>query len=622
MSDQKGSAVFQKYLPTVTVLLIPLVQLGEPPWIMAIFFILVSIQAATVMSKGGPVTGFLPPGLRIPLAAGLMLIIFHLATSANPYYSFQAAARVFMALVFFSHISPAGTFYRRLILGAWMAAESGVVIYQLLAGTGQLTGTFGSPNLLATFFLVIAAFCIGVILSRYPEKLTGEIYLAGAGAIVTSWLVLTIGSRSALLALALMLLVTAVFAAPRRKILAIALLLIIVLLPNLGRQRLIGAPEADPYALSRLEIWRMGVAMGQDHPFTGAGTDLFGDLAPRYAIPVRSVPARYGRMARKPHSDYMKAWSEGGSVGLLTVLALLAMITMKVPSAWRAGRSGPVLAAGAICFQSLFHDQANHYGIVLLFFWCLAMVMTDPAKRPATDDQSRTHRAGKMLLFAIAVLITGLTLADNTARTVWNRGRDQAAAARGDVAGLSAAGDQLMRAAVLNPLHPDMARDAGKVAGMLYGANGSAAFYQVADEQLSRAARLNRTDGGALGELAALYFQLATRNPAARKEALEAAGQALESALAREPKNVFMLLQLAHLAEEQGEPEKALMLVEETLLLEPNFMGAHQARIRLLSGTNAGLADGARAAFELSRQRVKGHVPENIYEQQLFSDPG
>ena len=96
--------------------------------------------------------------------------------------------------------------------------------------------------------------------------------------------------------------------------------------------------------------------MGLDHPLIGAGPNLYYEYSPRYAFPIEKLPVRYGRIARKPHNEYLKAWAEGGIWGATVILIFLLITSHQFLGAWRRIRPGPALAVAVLLFQALFHD--------------------------------------------------------------------------------------------------------------------------------------------------------------------------------------------------------------------------------------------------------------------------
>jgi hypothetical protein len=225
-------------------------------------------------------------------------------------------------------------------------------------------------------------------------------------------------ARAALLGLAGLVLVNAALTGSRGGVVGVAVTCVMLLLLSPWRLRwallaallmamLAAFPVLDQVApqfsrggigVSELEgarigFWRMALRMGWDHPVIGAGADNFVSRYPFY----RASPAPMGRWYA--HNIYLQMWAEGGIVGLLALLSLVAAVALSYREAWRRATDGQwrslvagllaaflgyaVFAASCNCL----HDQP---------FWlmmALSAVVLQAGRQVAKPGESGAPRA-------------------------------------------------------------------------------------------------------------------------------------------------------------------------------------------------------------------------------------
>jgi hypothetical protein len=92
---------------------------------------------------------------------------------------------------------------------------------------------------------------------------------------------------------------------------------------------------------ARLALWHAAVDLGMDHPVTGAGFDSFGPAG------SARMPADSG-LSRYVHNGYLQAFSDGGVVLLVAVIA---------------ATGAPLLASCRFLFHRLKHDDLVALGV-------------------------------------------------------------------------------------------------------------------------------------------------------------------------------------------------------------------------------------------------------------------
>jgi O-antigen ligase len=88
--------------------------------------------------------------------------------------------------------------------------------------------------------------------------------------------------------------------------------------------------KKDPYALNRIDIWKMSLTIFKDHPLTGVGLGNFSEVSRRYNFKQTRGPANYFKRPRITHNDYLQLMTETGITGLLIILVLFFSLVKKI----------------------------------------------------------------------------------------------------------------------------------------------------------------------------------------------------------------------------------------------------------------------------------------------------
>jgi tetratricopeptide (TPR) repeat protein len=419
-----------------------------------------------------------------------------------------------------------------------------------------------------------------------------------------------IGSRSA--GLGMILLWGAYFFLRKGPVRWVAVLAIaaIIFIPNTLSYRVTEGYKADPHAFSRIQIWRAALEMGADHPLLGAGPNLFYDLAPLYAFPTVNLPVKFGRIARKPHSEYLRAWAEGGAAGVVFLAVLLSAMLRLMITGWSRGREGPVLACFVVLYQALFHDLTEVFGLAILMIWLAGQLAPDVYRQP-----SGRRRRPILIMSAAGLLVAILALwmnLDLLSRTLWLKGQ---AVMPED---LPAARTLYERALILNPVLPGAARELARVELIMAGQKPGPREWERAESRIVRARKLNLYDSVPLRLWAALYVDIAKVRKQNAGSALEVAAFKLREASELEPHNVLIMRSLSGVLWDLGRRSEAEKLIEKALDEEPNYLEAHRTRIEYLNITDPEAAQAATAELERARERVAGYRPYSSYEETII----
>ena len=167
----------------------------------------------------------------------------------------------------------------------------------------------------------------------------------------------------------------------------VALLILIVslvagaVIPNPLKQRMIDVATQDPYAFSRVDIWKNSVERIVDRPL-GIGLGMYKYSSFQYRFPIESSIVRYVKRAESAHNEYLQMAVELGVGGLAIFLFGIGIWGMEVKAALRneleswergliTGLTGAVLGILAHSMvDSVFHEPA----LVILLIVCGGVV--------------------------------------------------------------------------------------------------------------------------------------------------------------------------------------------------------------------------------------------------------
>jgi O-antigen ligase len=223
------------------------------------------------------------------------------------------------------------------------------------ADTERLRGT--------THYMTFA----GLLLLALPLAVAGTCALRGrarvayaaAMAVLGFGLVLTF-TRGAWLGAVLAFALVLLRLRPRlAALLPVAVLLMLVFMPGPYRERALSAFDPQhPTNRDRQRLWRAGLEIWRDHPWTGVG---LGDLKPVYE---RYARGGEGRVHGHLHSNWIQILASMGSLGIVAFLSLQILLARLL---WRAtsAAADPELHALAVGAWAAFWG----FHVMGLFEW-------------------------------------------------------------------------------------------------------------------------------------------------------------------------------------------------------------------------------------------------------------
>jgi putative inorganic carbon (hco3(-)) transporter len=256
--------------------------------------------------------------------------------------SLLEALRILTVVVMFlvlEQLVPDRRYAHHVLLAVYVALAL-VVAYTLIAtltgpppaeikgGFARISGPFAQSTTFGRYLMFLLIFGAGVY--RY---LSGRLRAAMAVLLGLSFVLLLLtNTRSAILGVAIGLLVVALVQRSARMLLALAVAAVlgVAVMPAVGdrfaqiadARAVGGAPTGNTLAW-RLGYWSEIVPLAGENPVTGIGPSM---------TQFRTDEAK------KPHNDFLRAYVETGIIGLL---AYLAMVVLLVHAGLRALRRAP-----------------------------------------------------------------------------------------------------------------------------------------------------------------------------------------------------------------------------------------------------------------------------------------
>lgn len=497
----------------------------------------------------------------------------------------------------------------------------GIVQYVWL-GEARAKGTFFNPNFFATYEVAVLSIALALLsgVPRSEMKRWQSVFLWSIVAI-TLCAFMVAQSRGALLAL-----VTAVIFIGCYRFGKIALLILIVslvagaVIPNPLKQRMVSVAAQDPYAFSRVDIWKNSVERIADRPL-GIGLGMYKYSSFQYRFPIESSIVRYVKRAESAHNEYLQMAVELGVGGLAIFLFGIGIWGREVKVALRSelepwerglvtGLTGAVLGILAHSMvDSVFHEPA----LVILLIVCGGFVFAlQSIKKPDSARQNVpffSHPVRVALVLLGGVVLAVLIIQPAAGWYAHERGQAEAQVGRQDLAL-----DWFRRASLIDPGTTGYHDASARTLVQLFHQSGDPQRLVKAVEEEEQAIYLNPLDGRFPYRLGTIYGLLAEQSFSKdqRNFLLNQAAQAYEQAIHTDPYSPLSYMALANIRLSQGRVEEAKLWLQRAVGTEPNYLPARTLLAEL--SLKAGEHEAAQSEFD-AIVAVK-----RKYEREVLSD--
>jgi tetratricopeptide (TPR) repeat protein len=354
-----------------------------------------------------------------------------------------------------------------------------------------------------------------------------------------------------------------------------------LLVPNPLQHRLLHASAQDPYAYTRLNIWKSALMRVSDQPF-GIGVGMFKQGSFQERFPIEGDVVRYRKRPESAHNEYLQIGVELGIVGLVLFLWGVGLWAAEVRQLLRepadASDSGLVIGLASAALVLLLHaavDSSFHEPSLVI----LLVILGGLIHNLYTQERSGAmiwhrlafsyHPMRAAYVIAGALVIAALCTQPALAWYAHEAGKHHAA--RNDLEGALA---WYVRAAEIDPGTTGYHDSIARTSLQLYSESGSLDWLLKAAEEEAVARKLNSLDGRFPYRAGTVYRMLASQalTNAQRAELLDKASEAYAEAIRLDPYSPFSYFELAQLRLADGRVDEAIGLLTAAKAHEPNFL--------------------------------------------------
>ena len=456
-------------------------------------------------------------------------------------------------------------------------------IQYLWIGEARARGTFFNPNFFSAHESAVVVLSLGVLLfskrNALPASFRGWLWAAAGVSLAAVVMAQSRGASAALVVAVLFLAISRY----GKQALAVGSLCVLagLLVPNPLQHRILHVAAQDPYAYTRLDIWRSAILRLADQPL-GIGVGMFKQGSFQERFPLEGNLVRYRKRPESAHNEYLQIGVELGVVGLLVFLCgagflaaevwqLLRESANKIDRGLLMGLSGSALVLLLhAAVDSTFHEPALVILLVLLGGLVHNLYMQ---ARPDTVMWRRIgfsyHPVRAAYVIAAALVVAVLCAQPTLAWYAHEEGKRHAA-----LSDLEGALAWYIRAADIDPGTTGYHDSIARTAIQLHLESGASDWLIRAAEEEAIARRLNPADGRFAFRAGTVYRLMASKTltTAQRAELLAKASDAYAETIRLDPYSPFGYFELAQLRLHEGRVREAIALLTTATAHEPNFL--------------------------------------------------
>jgi tetratricopeptide (TPR) repeat protein len=426
--------------------------------------------------------------------------------------------------------------------------------------------------------------------------------------------IITTRSRGAFLSLSLIVIFLGTLKSRRYALISLALIILTFsLLPtptNSPLTRLITVGGKDPYAYTRISIWKSALSISKDYPFLGTGLGTFKDAFLGYSFPVEGVFARFGKKASFAHNEYLQIASETGIFALGIFIWLLCVFFKKAKELLKSlqGKEeyglviGLVVGTMGVLIHSLvdFPLHAPAVTIILAINAGIVMGLSLDIRYQVSDIRKRStflQNKRYYLYLVLIILILGYAIVAPYLADIY--------AERGEY----------RKAITQDPLCGEYHFKLANLYVKRFKETDDFSHRTNAYREFKRAMRLEPRNGYYHRCLARFYHQNFTG-----KSRIDFAIREMEEALELNPNDCFFHYELATIYANEARYEETIQNYRKAIELEPNYAQAHYnlGRIYEELGKTEMAKEEYKKAEEAKRKGLT-KLTRTKYENQLIT---
>ncbi|MDD5222739.1 MAG: O-antigen ligase family protein [bacterium] len=353
------------------------------------------------------------------------------------------------------------------------------------------------------------------------------------------------------------------------------LTLIFILVPNPFMERLVNIGASDPFAYSRIGIWKASIRIFLDHPL-GVGPEMYQYYSPLYVFPVDTGISRYLKFPERAHNEYLNFLVELGICGGVFMAWFLLLIGGKAVKFFRHTREnladpetvikiGMVGGMIAILLHALVESNFHNPPIALTFFIFLGLIFRDDGK--VFEIRLAPLKKYRYYLIALTVLLTVVIL--KPALAYWEFVRGNQAMNRNETDnGIK----YFKRAAFFCDGVASAHFSLGAAAMVKLRETGQEEWLDLTLNEYEISTRLNPFSYDAYESLGTMYGAAGLKTHSNSDYAL--AIENFQQVLKRKPFSPQMRRNVGYMYLNMGKTGEAEFWIREALKLEPNFLDA------------------------------------------------
>lgn len=477
-------------------------------------------------------------------------------------------------------------------------------------GEARAKGTFFNPNFFATYEVMIFIIVLGLaVFSRWTELRQWERILISLTMGVTCVGFLVAQSRGAVPAIIVATIFVGYARFGKLSLVVVALCLITgIIFPNPLKHRFMELPGSDPYAYSRVDIWKSSLDRIVDRPL-GSGLGMYKYTSFQSRFPLDQNIVRYQKRAESAHSEYLQLTVELGLVGLAIFLVGLTLwgreawdvLHSSLESRDRGLVTGLVGAVIAMLIHGMVDSVFHEPALVVLLVICGGLVILMKSAKSPSKQTRRTILLAYRPIQVVGVLAIGFVLAILVAQPAvgWyfnGQGDREAQAGRGEKAL-----EWFEQASLIDPGTTAYRDSIARTAIQLFHRSGDPQWLVTAMEQEAVALTLNPLDGRFPYRLGTIYTLLSEQKALGlqRETMWKQAAHAYEEAIKVDPYSPLSYVELGRIRVAQGRDQEAKDWVQKAISIEPNYLPARVLLANL--SLQAGDWKAAQSEFESIR---------------------
>ncbi len=380
----------------------------------------------------------------------------------------------------------------------------------------------------------------------------------------------------------------------------------------------------DPFAYQRVGIWKSSLRMVSDHPIFGVGPGMYRYYGMAYNFPIEHRIARYEKGLDTAHSDILQIGAEIGLIGLVLFLGGMFRIgyysliqLRRQPVSWHIAASSAGILG--VLIQGLFSNLL-HYPAITMTTVVLGVILVDGAgkyyHKVCTFSSNprqvwQWYVALALLFLYILVPVIGYPFLGHVYYLKYQRLQ------KTDIMKAVA---HLQTALKFVPIHAYYHYTFGQLYLTAFRNQPNLDAFYGGYKEFTQAIRYNPREYEFYVSLAELHREM-YRQKLPTKPTAQNALREYRRAIQVNPFNPFIRSSLATLHADMEEFDQAIVVLQEAVEIEPNFVGGYQMLGKLLNHLQQEQAaeEAFRQADKILRQYTVGDYESDYVKSLLRS---